>query len=141
MNGPDPCISFGTTCTATTNNEAECPGVSESTCDGIVRASGEGYISCAVDADCLFGSLSAGNCTLTKTRECFLPTIQADGLANPGNPVGASLFCIAPVSSAGVNSAVGLPGPGRVRQELNTTLFCANNPAVEYTPGDPTSCQ
>ena len=141
MSGPDPCISYGTVCTATTGNEAECPGVVESTCDGLVKSSGEGYISCASDADCQFGVLSAGNCTLNKTRECYLPTIQADGVASPGSPQGASVFCIAPVSSAGVNSAVGLPGPGRVVQQLTTTSYCANNPAQVYTPGDPSSCQ
>ena len=139
--GPDACISFSTTCTATTGNEAECPGVVEKTCDGLVKSSGEGYLACSVDADCQFGVLSAGNCTLAKTRECFLPTIQADGVATPGRPEGASVFCIAPVSSSGVNSAVGLPGAGRVVQQLTTTLYCANNPAQVYTPGDPTSCQ
>ena len=102
--------------------------------------SGDGL--CSDDLDCnSFGIFSAGNCTLSKVRSCFLPTIQVDGAAVPGNPVGASMFCIAPVSSLGVNSAVGLPGPGRVRQELTSTLYCANNPAQVYTPGDPTSCQ
>lgn len=141
MNGPNPCISFGKVCTATENNEAECPGVVENYCDGFVRATGEGYISCASDGDCGFGGLSAGNCTLSKTRECFLDSVRADGLAIPGAPVVASVFCIAPVSSAGVNAAAGLPGPGRVLQQVSSTLFCANDHSRVYTPGDPSSCE
>jgi hypothetical protein len=141
MNGPNPCISFGKVCTATENNEAECPGVVETYCDGFVRATGEGYITCASDADCGFGLLSAGNCTLSKTRECFMDSVQADGLAVAGAPLLASVFCVAPVSSAGVNAAAGLPGPGRVLQQINSTLFCANDHSRVYTPGDPSSCE
>ncbi len=108
-------------------------------CDSSLGA-GDG--SCSDDIDCnSFGAIGAGNCTLGKTRECFLDTIQADGQAVPGAPVGAAVFCIAPVGSAGVNAAFGLPGPGRIKQQLTSTMFCASDPSLVYTPGDPTSCQ
>ena len=98
-------------------------------------------LSCASDGDCGFGLLSAGNCTLSKTRECFLDSIRTDGVAIPGAPLVGSVFCIAPVSSAGVNAAAGLPGPGRVLQQVSSTLFCANDHSRIYTPGDPSSCE
>ena len=118
------------------------PAVTE--CDGILLASGEGFLACASNTDCSIsggGVVDAGSCTLSKARWCFLDTVQADGSAIPGSPVGGSVFCIPPSGSQSVNHSAGLPGPGRVLLQLEPVLFCANDPTQIYTPGDSTSCQ
>ena len=106
-------------------------------CDGIVRANGEGIIQCLTDFDCGVGAIGrdAGNCTLMKTRRCFQPTITSVGMADPNAPVGGTVFCIPPTGNGGINGAAGLPGPGRVLTQGISTLFCASNPSIEYTPG------
>lgn len=111
-------------------------GPSDKFCDGIVRANGEGFIACQVQADCdVFPGGIAGSCTLSKGRECFLDTIVATGSADPQYPLGVATFCIAKTSNAGINSVAGLPGPGRVINQGAVTHFCASNPNVVYIPG------
>jgi hypothetical protein len=118
------------------------PAVTE--CDGLLLPSGEGFLRCGNDADCSSyggGAVDTGNCTLSTPKWCFLDTVQANGSAIPGSPVGGSVFCIPPINSQAVSSSIGLPGLGRVLLQLEPVLFCANDPAQIYTPGDSTSCQ
>lgn len=79
--------------------------------------------------------MDAGNCLLTKTRSCFLDTIVASGASDPNTPVVAASFCAPSLSDAGINVAVGAPGPGRVTAQLETTLSCASDPGTLYEPG------
>jgi hypothetical protein len=111
-------------------------GPTDGSCDGIVRANGEGFLSCSSNSDCAsFPGGLGGDCTLTKPRECFLETIVAEGLADPEFPIGAGIFCIAQTSNGAINSVAGLPGPGRVVNQGSVVYYCASNQAVTYTPG------
>jgi hypothetical protein len=106
-------------------------------CDGVVRANGEGIISCQTNADCdpaVIG-VDAGACSLGKQRKCFLDPIQATGSPDPSRPLGVATFCVAATSNSSINLVAGLPGPGRIKNQGSTRLFCASNPAVEYEPG------
>jgi hypothetical protein len=79
----------------------------------------ETFRGCTVDADCpaLNDSCNA------RTRECLGATdevfsvgpISRRGEASRTDPLLAGTFCIDATSSAAVNTAVGLPGPGAVR--------------------------
>jgi len=104
-------------------------------CDGLVRIDGTGMVGCTVDADCTISGVQYGNCTLTSTRACFLPTISATGDPDPDYPVAASVFCVPPVDNGGINSAAGLPGPGRVVSQGAATTYCSTAHGTEYTPG------
>ncbi|MFT5041171.1 MAG: hypothetical protein ACI8TX_002143, partial [Hyphomicrobiaceae bacterium] len=79
--------------------------------------------------------IDGGNCTLSKRRKCFLDPIVAEGVADPGNPIGAAVFCIPPTVSAAINGVAGLPGPARVVNQGVSVLFCAEDPDSVYTPG------
>lgn len=111
-------------------------GPTDMFCDGITRANGEGFLACQKQEDCdVFPGGIAGNCGITKQRECFLDTIVAQGAPHPSTPLGVATFCIAKTGNAGINSVAGLPGPGRVVNQGSVTHYCASNPAVTYTPG------
>lgn len=83
----------------------------------------ETFRSCSLPADCPV----PGDTCITEARECFVghngnigDTITANGARSlPRNHTGtttfASIFCIAPTGSTAVNSAAGLPGPGRLQ--------------------------
>ncbi|RMD84369.1 MAG: hypothetical protein D6815_04325, partial [Candidatus Dadabacteria bacterium] len=104
-------------------------------CDGIVRANGMGIIGCLSDADCTATDPRAGTCSLLRPTRCFLDPLAAEGKPDPVNPVGAAVFCIAPTSNPGINTAAGLPGPGRVINQARARTFCASDPSVQYQPG------
>jgi len=107
-------------------------------CDGVTTAEGRGFVACNSNTDCSSsscGSVPCGACTIVERRACFLDTIAAAGVANPGAPITAGTFCIPATSNGGVNSTAGLPGPGRLSNQASSTLFCASNPTVEYVPG------
>jgi len=106
-------------------------------CDGVLRASGEGFISCLSDADCVAASngFEAGECTLSSLRPCFTNTIRAEGLAHPTAPVVQSIFCVPPTSNSAINNAGGFPGPARVIDQLSTTLYCDEEMSIVYEPG------
>ncbi len=111
-------------------------------CDGALRANGEPYVTCNSNADCDstecgsgIGPGLCGSCSLSQTRGCFLNPILVDGQADPEFPIGASLFCIPPTANTGINDVAGLPGPGRVVNQVQSMLFCANTPDAPYTPG------
>src|SRR6185295_15218887 len=98
-------------------------------CDAILRANGEFFIQCNSNADCAPENIgvNAGNCTLSKRRECFLPTITASGTPDPDFPVGVATFCVPSTANPGINSTAGLPGPGRVVSQGATTVFCGTD--------------
>jgi hypothetical protein len=112
-------------------------GPTDKFCDGIVRASGVGYIGCQGDADCSVNNigLDAGFCTLSVRRACFLDPIIVSGEPDPSTPIGATTFCIPPTANRAINEVAGLPGPARVRTQARSRLFCANDPDKEYVPG------
>jgi hypothetical protein len=125
-------------CTGTPGGDSVCDdGPTDQSCDAVLRASGDGFIQCLTNADCEAGTIGidAGNCTLQKTRECFLPTIEAQGIADPDEPVGAAIFCIPPTGNPGINSVAGLPGPGRVVNQNRVRKFCGGTGGAVYVPG------
>jgi len=146
------------------NGEGECLTASDDLffCDGIVRGGGDGFLgcdptpkcedtfaACTTNGDCNSGfecvtdldcraaqaGLPAGDCTLTARKPCFLDPIVATGQPDPTNPLGVAAFCIPPTSNPGINGVAGLPGPGRVKTQVSSELFCASDPAVKYQPG------
>jgi hypothetical protein len=118
--------------------EGECTtGPDIPSCDGIVRANGNGFIQCTNNSECALESIGsdAGACTLLKRLDCFLDPLNSQGVAHPTSPIGAAIFCIAKTSNSGINSTAGLPGPGRVTNQGSSRTFCASNHAVQYQPG------
>ena len=116
-----------TTCTDTGDGiTGLCDGPIDKSCDAIVRASGEGFIQCQTNADCDPNNIgvAAGNCTLTKQRPCFLPTIVTSGSPDPATPLSAGIFCIPPTANGGINSVAGLPGPARVLNQGSVQYLC-----------------
>jgi len=101
-------------------------------CDGALRKSGKGIITCQNDADCDTYNAGCqgndcGNCTIPGERSCFLPTISGTGTPGIFNSEGVSAFCSAKTSSSNINSAAGLPGPGRVKLDFDFDLFCSDH--------------
>lgn len=94
-----------------------------------VCADGPSSLTCAPPEQ-YRGCTSAADCPLTNEcqsspRECYLDNgviggvLRADGVADApvgdaSHPLLAAIFCVAPTSSASVNSASGLPGPARL---------------------------
>jgi hypothetical protein len=82
-------------------------------CNGYLRANGDGIIPCASNSDCTVLNTecpgnNCGTCSLSRLRDCFLDPIVA--LGEPGRAV-AGDGCISRATSAGVNYAIGWPGP------------------------------
>jgi hypothetical protein len=128
----------GGRCEDVGNGEGACPaGPQDRYCDGVVRPTGKGLISCATNADCAPEAVGvdAGACAIAQARPCFLVPIRAQGAPSPVAPLGAALFCAPPTNSVAVNSATGLPGPGRLVLQSALQLFCASDPTVAYQPG------
>ena len=117
-------------------NEADPPsstgGPHDLFCDGLIRANGEGFITCLNDASC--APHSAGSCTLVQTRPCFGDPIEATGANSQFGALAVSAFCSAATSSGAINSAAGTPGPGRAKIAFNFTGLCADG-VTEYEPG------
>jgi hypothetical protein len=108
-------------CRATAEGEL-CPG---GPIDGNCKLAT--FNGCSNNADCP----TPGDECVFALRPCYLDngviggSITAQGQADPptggrANPTFASLFCIAPVGSASVNSVAGLPGLGRIELPLIT---------------------
>jgi cysteine-rich repeat protein len=134
---PDQCASTGN-CVDLGGGQGECGvGPVDNLCDGIVRASGEGFISCLADIDCEPGTIGidAGACTLVRTRPCMLDPVSSSGTPDPSAPIAAATFCIAKTSNGGINTVAGLPGPATVRNQAGTKTFCGSDTNVQYTPG------
>lgn len=106
----------GTQCSPTAGGEGEC---AEGPIDQ--HCASEPFKGCLAPGDCL-----PGDSCVTAPRPCFPgyngtvgDTITATGTHGaPHNHTGtstfASVFCVAPTGSASVNTAGGLPGPGRL---------------------------
>lgn len=97
-------------------------------CDGLTRTNGNGFIACAVDADCEPGALGfdAGACTSSVQRPCFLDPIVATGTPGTEGAVLASTFCSGPTTSSSVNIAAGTPGPGRLLADFEFSPYCSD---------------
>lgn len=125
-------------CTAATDGDATCDeGPLDAYCDGLVRSDGRGFIQCLTNADCdpsVIG-VNAGECALTHPRECFLPTIEAQGVPDPDTPVAAALYCAGPSSGAGFNAAWGIVGPARLVTQLQTRKLCGGSLGAPYVSG------
>jgi cysteine-rich repeat protein len=135
---PQPNACTNLECTDTGGGIGKCTTGPDSTyCDGVLKANGAGVLSCQDDAGCTAGStgVPAGFCTLVERSGCFLDPIVATGDPDPSTPIGASVFCIPPTSNIGINSAAGLPGPGRVTNQAKARTFCGNDPTQQYIPG------
>lgn len=109
-------------------------GPVDSFCDGKVKGNGDGYITCANNVDCTFVDPLAGNCSLTANRRCFESPITTTGAAGIYEGVLATTFCSGPTTSGGVNSAFGLPGPGRLALDVDYTRICSDG-VTEYELG------
>ncbi len=135
---PNQCSNSGAGCLDLGGNQGECDlGPSDKFCDGVLRASGAGFIACNNNVDCEPGTIGidAGFCVLSTVRSCFLDTVTAQGVADPSQPIGAATFCIPPTSNGGINTVAGLPGPARIINQGSSKTFCDSNPLVQYTPG------
>jgi len=131
---PDQCT---TACEDTgdgVNGQCDADGPDNKGCDGLVRANGEGFFQCLSNADCAEANIGidAGNCTLVKRQPCFLPTIVAEGDADPETPLGVGIFCIPQTGNGGINGVAGLPGPARVLNHGVVEHQCTNG---AYVPG------
>lgn len=150
--------SCGTACTAVdAGGIGTCTGGPvTSFCDGALRADGRGILPCtpdngddmtpgtvdddgdcrALDSICGDGSEGAcGYCTLSPVRSCFGPSISATGVPGIFNSEGVSAFCTAATSNVGVNSAGGLPGPGKVRLDFDFNVLCSDHTTQYELPG------
>ena len=125
--GPAACIADGSGLGACDFN-----GPNDTFCDGDLRKNGRGFIPCTSDLDCdaLDPDCSGGDCGLCgapTSRSCFLPNISATGKSGIFNSEGVSAFCSAATGNPGVNSAGGLPGPGRVKLDFDFTVYCSDH--------------
>jgi hypothetical protein len=130
---PDNCAGDGI-CNDAGGGEGICAqGPNQGYCDGALRSNGEPFVTCGSNADCAVYD-GTGLCTLSRTLECFLPTITAQGDADPSYPVGVATFCIPRTSNGAINTVAGIPGPGRVRNQSRTRKFCGGIDGAEYVP-------
>ncbi len=142
FNQPNSCQNssggFNGLCTDLGGGFGECTiGPDDNYCDGQVRADGRGIITCSSNADCSgTGGGPWGNCTIAERRSCFPDPLSATGQADPTAPVGAAVFCLPPTGSGVVNGAAGLPGLGKVVNQVTSKTFCSDG-VTQYTPGSP----
>lgn len=115
-------------------------------CDGMPRRSGRGLLACASQGDCdaLGSSCPGGNCgtcSLLQVRSCLPNPFGAKGThgyfgsTEASGVHGADLaatLCVAPTANVGVNTSVGLPGPGRLKITFEFDGRCASNHAVRF---------
>jgi hypothetical protein len=132
---PNQCDEDGL-CNPTGGGEGECNiGPNDKFCDAMLRSNGEGFVQCQTNIDCAASQIgvAAGNCTTSKRRECFPDVITADGIAHPTKPLTASVFCVPPTANAAINTVAGIPGPGRVVNQMRATAICPGGST--YAPG------
>jgi|GEM_PF-1999191 len=135
---PEPNSCDNLDCSDIGGGEGQCTtGPDGKSCDAVVRAGGQGVLSCNTNDDCAEEAVGvpAGNCELVERRKCFLDPLVGTGQASPTAPIGAAVFCVPPTSAASINSVAGLPGPGRTLNQATSRLFCASDPTKRYTPG------
>jgi len=122
---PNACADSSCTPVSVGSGEGTCAaGPIDRFCDGVLRANGEGSIPCLSDADC--APLSAGACTQTRERPCFLDTIARAGFATPAGGVVGWVGCTPPTTNAWIDAAAGLPGPSRRTIALRYEHYCAD---------------
>jgi hypothetical protein len=121
---PNQCSNL--TCTDIGGGRGECtaagPGDTLTYCDGQLRASGQGYITCSDNVDCgsfdpICSGGDCGDCTLARTRPCFVDPIVMTGSPDADAPLLAGTFCLPPTTNNAINATTGNPGPGRVRTQ------------------------
>lgn len=125
-------------CESVGGEEGRCAvGPDDTFCDGLLRPDGRGLLPCGANDDCApqHIGVDAGECILVERRPCFLDPIVAQGAPHPVIPLAAGVFCSPPTNSGPVNSASGLPGPGRATLQTAVSLFCKGDPHSTYTPG------
>jgi hypothetical protein len=135
---PKPNSCDGGTCDDLGGGQGRClTGPDDSYCDGILKVDGKAVFACLSNDDCLPSSVGvdAGECTAVERRACFLDPIVATGSEDAELPALASTFCMPPVSNSGVNTVLGLPGPGRIVSQTAATAYCVSDPLTGYTPG------
>ena len=138
------CTAGVADCTADPQN----PGMgacnqSDKFCAGALRPNGAGIIPCSNDASCdAYDSIcDGGDCGLCVSglphsqRSCFLPSISSTGDPGVFDSEGVSVFCSAATASSTVNSAAGLPGPGRVRLDFDFDILCDDHNTTYELPG------
>jgi len=124
---PNNCVDDGLVCSDTGDGiNGVCSLTAPDTfCDGMLRANGEGFLTCGTDSDCDAVSSqcngNCGKCALSSPRRCFLDPIIATGVPDTTDPVLAAVFCIPPTVSDPVNLASGTPGPARVTIDSRVT--------------------
>lgn len=79
---------------------------------------------------------NCGTCTIPGERSCFLPTVSATGKPGIFNGEGVSAFCSAQTTYSPVNTAGGLPGPGRVRPDFDFNIYRPDGVSIMRLPGD-----
>lgn len=97
-------------------------GPTDRFCDGALKGNGDGFVTCASNADC--AASVGGTCSLSKRRPCFLDPIAATGVAGTEGAELVTVFCSGPTTAPGVNAAGGIPGPTRLRLDLDYTTYC-----------------
>lgn len=103
-------------------------------CDGLVTANGSGIISCSGDSGCTAVSKQAGLCTIASNVSCFDDIIDVQGTADPDFPLSVANFCVGKVGGA-IDSAAGLPGPGRVVNQGVADAYCYGDENKIYDSG------
>ena len=108
-------------------------------CDGYLKQSGVGVITCFVDADCtaldgICPGGDCGTCSISTPRPCFPdPTVNDDGHPGQSSAVLTAQFCTAPTGS-GVDGAAGAPGLTDLSLDFAFTGLCADG-ATEFELG------
>ena len=126
-------------CSDVGSNLGKCTlGPDEKSCDGVVKANGDGVLACNANADCTPAAVgtNAGICSLVARRSCFLNPIVSQGAPHPSEPLGAAAFCVPPTSNSAINDVAGLPGPGRIVNQAKSKTFCGSDPTKQYIPGE-----
>lgn len=120
---PNSCTGF--VCTDTGGGDGRCVGDEDLWCDGLVKGNGEGYVGCFSDSDCLVIP-GAGNCTQSIAKRCFLDPIVTTAQTGFDSAVLGGSFCVPPTINAGLNSVLGLPGPGRLVLKSSYARYCSD---------------
>ena len=119
--------------------EGECnAGPTDTFCDGTTHADGRGFISCTTDADCI--ATGQGTCSVSEQRKCYTDPIIVEGHADAFDPVRAAIFCIPATTSAAVNQAGGLPGPGTFDLEFASDVRCRDDVDTPYNFPSGSNC-
>jgi len=142
-------------------DDGDCPGAPAGACQPLCRqiagepvgegacvagpfdqtCAGASEIGCSETQPCPLG---LGPC-VTEVRRCFLDPIVRVGAPSLTRVTSAATFCIPATSSPAVNNTAGLPGPGAILYENDTTLaYCgdgsANRSEEECDGGDDANC-